>query len=110
MSKELEEARKKVIEARDRADNALRESSKMENHEVILLTLGRLEGKVDGINQRLDTTNGRTSKLEAKVDSLEKTREQSKGMKSSWREVLGFITGIGGVGIALLSLYFSNKK
>lgn len=43
-----------------------------DNQNDIFLHIGRLEGKVDGINQRLDTSNGRIAKGEGKHDGLEK--------------------------------------
>jgi t-SNARE complex subunit (syntaxin) len=41
--------------------------------------VGRLEGKVDGINQRLDVSNGRIGKSEERIDCLEKSVDEAKG-------------------------------
>lgn len=86
------------------------------NHDSMMMAIGRLEGKMDGIVTQMSIANGRTSKLEARIDnsdkridSLEKTREQGRGMKASWRELLGWITGLGGVAVAFLTWYLSRK-
>lgn len=50
-----------------------------DEHSDIMLLLGRLDGKLDGLIERQIQANGRTSKLEDRVDNLESTRDQQKG-------------------------------
>lgn len=56
-------------------------------HGEMMKAIGIIEGKIDGINQRLDISNGRTAKLETKVESLEKSRDMQSGAKMNWREI-----------------------
>lgn len=52
----------------------------MENsHEDICLMLGRLEGKVDGINLRLDKVNGSIKKHDDRINACETAIDQAKG-------------------------------
>lgn len=48
-------------------------------HEDIMRAIGRLEGKVDEINSRLDTLNGSQKKQDDKIDSLESWKDQLTG-------------------------------
>lgn len=41
--------------------------------------IGRLEGKVDGINKRLDISNGRIAKNEEKINALESFKDNLQG-------------------------------
>jgi hypothetical protein len=45
----------------------------------ILLAIGKLEGLMVGVNQRLDTLNGRTAKTEQRVSHIETQRSKDKG-------------------------------
>jgi predicted nuclease with TOPRIM domain len=61
----------------------------------IMRSLGKIEGKVDGINQRLDVSNGRTAKLEAKVDVLEAFVNNLKGRMFMWSAFAGLLSVLG---------------
>ena len=68
----------------------------MENSEfnTILVSVGRLEGKVDGINARLDRTNGSIAKHDEKIDCLEANDNQLKGKMAIFGTIFGLIGGI----------------
>lgn len=71
-----------------------------DGHQEILLAIGRLEGKVDAINRRLDITNGRVAKSEEKISTL-----QIDGAVGKTK--IGFIGAIGGlVASAVIKMIF----
>lgn len=47
-----------------------------ENHNLIMLTLGRLEKSLDGVNKRLDTLNGSVAKHTDKIVDIDKINAQ----------------------------------
>ena len=47
-----------------------------ENHNLIMMTLGRLEKSIDGVNKRLDTLNGSVAKHADKLVDLDKMNAQ----------------------------------
>mgnify|MGYP001596289113 CR=1 FL=1 len=65
----------------------------MENSDfnTILVSVGRLEGKVDGINARLDRTNGSIAKHAEKIDMIEADANQLKGKIAVWGIIFGLI-------------------
>ena len=75
------------------------------NHDNIMTALGELKGLYTGILQQTTRTNGRVDKIEVKIESLEKSRDRNDGLKISWREILGWGTGVGGVVIAIIALW-----
>lgn len=114
-------ATKNLVDAFNRAEEAKDESKIIEakmnnNSDSVLLAIGRLEGKVDGINQRLDFTNGRIGKLEIKKEEFEKRLDTQdgiiKGVKSTFtlfNIIWGAVIAFGGLLIAGISLYFQFK-
>jgi tetrahydromethanopterin S-methyltransferase subunit G len=56
----------------------------------ICQAIGRLEGKVDAINQRLDVANGRTNKLEDRTNNVETDLDQMKGKAT----IIGIVAGV----------------
>ena len=114
-------AAKNLIDAYNRVDEVNDESKIIEakmttNSDSVLLAIGRLEGKVDGINQRLDFTNGRIGKLETKKDEFEKRIDTQdgviKGVKSTFtlfNIIWGAVIAFGGLLIAGISLYLKFK-
>lgn len=72
-------------------------------HNEIMRAIGNLEGKIDGINQRLDVSNGRLSKHDEKIQSLEISRGELKGGSKI------FMMFVGAVG-ALIMFVLSVAK
>lgn len=54
----------------------------MENQKIALL-LGNIEGKVDGINHRLDQLNGRVAKLQDEKASKKRLESVEKDVRSN---------------------------
>lgn len=73
----------------------------------VMLAIGRLEGKVDGINQRLDTSNGRIAKIEAKTDILEERVDKQDGAFKMVNWMWAAFLGLGGVFVSALT-WFKN--
>ena len=72
----------------------------MENN--IQRSLGRIEGKIDGINQRLDKMNGTLKSHDEKIDDLEGFVNEIKGQEKQITKIAsiggaiagGFITAV----------------
>ncbi len=60
-----------------------------ENHNLIMMTLGRLEKSIDGVNKRLDTLNGSVAKHADKIVDLDKMNAQ---MTISQQQIVRDIT------------------
>ena len=60
-----------------------------ENHNLIMMTLGRLEKSIDGVNKRLDTLNGSVAKHADKIVELDKMNAQ---MTISQQQIVRDIT------------------
>jgi tetrahydromethanopterin S-methyltransferase subunit B len=56
------------------------------NNDTLLMAIGELKGTITGIVTQMTVANGRTSKLEAKVESLEKSRDEDKGKIEAVKE------------------------
>lgn len=60
--------------------------------------IAKLEGKLDmgfaGINQRLDFSNGRLSKHDALIASLQNSQSEEKGEKKGVRISWGFVVTV----------------
>jgi hypothetical protein len=69
-------------------------------HNQIMLKLGQLDGKIDGILRRLDIANGRTEKLEGRVITLEISDGTQNVKLGMWATILGSVGGF------LLSIIF----
>lgn len=84
-----------------------------ENHNEIILSIGRLEGKVDtgflAVTQRMDTANGRTSKLEGKVELIEKQQARADGRLTAYGWIFGGGISIIGIILVCVQIYFSIK-
>lgn len=63
-----------------------------QTHNEILRSLGRLEGKVDGISESISSIDSRTSKLEESVTGL----KVSNGITTTKVSILGAIAGAAG--------------
>lgn len=62
---------------------------------IICEKIGILIGKVDGINQRLDIANGRTTKLEDRTNCLESEVDNMKGKSIVLGSIAGIIVSVG---------------
>ena len=58
-------------------------------------TLGILLGKIDGINQRLDTSNGRIGKLEDQENCIKSEIDQIKGKSVILGSVAAVVVSVG---------------
>jgi len=56
--------------------------------------LGRLEGKVDGMNQRLDKINGNLESHAKKIDRLENQVAVIKGKSTMLGAIAGFLVSV----------------
>ena len=74
----------------------------MENTKDIIRGLGRVEGKVDGINKRLDTMNGSISNHDTRINANETHIDKMTGKATVIGGVMGFI---GAAVIAFFSLF-----
>lgn len=72
-----------------------------EDHGEIMLFLGKLDGKIDGINNHLETLNHRTEKSEDKIGKLE---VKSAEWRASWKAVAGI------AGVVTTFVYFLADK
>jgi hypothetical protein len=72
------------------------------NENKITRLLGKLEGKVDGINQRLDRMNGSIIRHEDRINSNEHNIDIITGKATILGAVFGFI---GAVIIGLLNFF-----
>ena len=52
---------------------------KESNHDTIVFQLGELKGIMQGVLTQMNIANGRTGKLEGKVEMLEKRSDMSEG-------------------------------
>ena len=68
---------------------------------TIFRAIGKLEGKVDGINVRLDKTNGALGKQDDRINTLEDTVSNMKGKSVILGAVAGFIVSIIAVIVAI---------
>ena len=50
-----------------------------DNHNQVMLTLGKLDGKLDGVLDRLDISNGRIEKNEDRLSRVEAWQNNIKG-------------------------------
>lgn len=77
-------------------------SSIEDTHNEILRSLGRLEGKVDGILEQATKTNGRVNKLEEVTTTL----KVQNGVTSTKMGIIGAVAGTIMAGI--VSLFFQK--
>lgn len=108
MTDELQHTSDRVLETKIEYLAKLNEE-KFKNQDA---TLARLEGTLIKIADAGYLTKAEYDKgqealsmtlngIDGRITSLEKTRERQNGFKMSWREILGWITGVGGVAVAL---------
>ena len=70
----------------------------MKTQDQILKALGNIEGKVDGINQRLDRVNGNIKNHDDRINEIEHTQDVMTGKAT----IIGTILGLIGAGIVAL--------
>ena len=63
-------------------------------------SLGIIEGKIDGINKRLDTSNGRIQKGEDRLNCIETEQDKMKGSTRTALWVWGTVLTLIGLAIA----------
>lgn len=69
-------------------------------------SLGTIEGKLDGMNQRLDNFHDRVEIHDTKISDMEKWQANLKGMIAV---ITAVGSAIGGTIIVLITKYFSNR-
>lgn len=76
-------------------------------HDQIMFMLGQMDGKLDGINTRLDTVNGRVGKHDESIISLRAYKDEANGKI----KIIGIIWGVTAAVItsAVSYFFFSNK-
>ena len=68
-------------------------------------SLGNIEGKLDGVNQRLDTINGRLNAHDEKIDEIEIWRANLKGMIAILTTIGGALAGLA---VTVVRWYFDK--
>lgn len=70
-------------------------------HEKVMYALGQIDSKLDGVNQRLDTVNGRLGKHDREIaDILEfqnRTAGEQQGRQLTWGKVFAVVGATGTV-------------
>jgi len=61
-------------------------------HGQIMFVLGKYLGRLDAIDAKQAFANGRTGKLEARVDEIEKKQNQNDGASITWGKIATFLT------------------
>ncbi len=74
-------------------------------HGEIMHQLGVLEGKLDGVITRQETANGRTSKVEGKVELIEKQQARADGRLTAYGWVFGAVIAIGGLAVGIIQIF-----
>ena len=73
----------------------------------MMFAMGKMLGRLDAIDQKQAYANGRTGKLEARMDNVEKwqntTDGQDKGVSKTW----ALIYAIAGLLVGALGVYFA---
>jgi hypothetical protein len=59
-------------------------------HGQIMFAMGKMFGRLDAIDQKQAYANGRTGKLEARMDEAEKKLNVSDGASITWGKILTF--------------------
>lgn len=83
---------------------------KTQNHETILLQLGELKGMVNGINQRLDVSNGRIAKNEEKIATNRSEIDKANGAVKLFSWIWGAVIAFGGLLLAAVEFYLVSHK
>jgi hypothetical protein len=60
-------------------------------HGQIMFVLGKYLGRLDAIDNKQAIANGRTTKLENRLDELEKKQNQSAGASITWAKIGTFL-------------------
>jgi len=75
----------------------------VEGHHEIMFSLGNLIGKVDGINQRLDSLNGRIGVNTGRIHSIESWKDNLIGKITVIVAIFGIIIS---AAFVIINLYF----
>src|SRR5580704_15652073 len=60
-------------------------------HGQIMFAMGKMFGRLDAIDQKQAYANGRTSKLEDRLDQVEKKQNMSDGASITWGKIATFL-------------------
>lgn len=82
----------------------------MDNHDEIMVTLGKLLAGVDGINTRLDKVNGRLDKHDDAIQGLQAINDQEIGRKSAFNWLGTFGAGAIGLIAGLIGSFIQAGK
>jgi hypothetical protein len=61
-------------------------------HGQIMYVLGKYLGRLDAIDNKQLIANGRTTKLENRLDELEKKQNMNDGASITWTKIGAFLT------------------
>lgn len=75
------------------------------NFSDLYQTVGKIDGKLDGVLTHLDKINGRLDSHSGRINTLESETDQMKGRAVGAGAVAGFIAGAIGVIIAILTFF-----
>jgi hypothetical protein len=59
-------------------------------HGQIMFAMGKMFGRLDAIDAKQAYANGRTGKLEARMDEVEKWQNTSNGASLTWGKIAAF--------------------
>ncbi len=79
-----------------------------ENHSQIMLAIGELKGLVNSILSYQNIQNGRTSKLEGKVELIEKQMARADGRLTAYGWVFGVVVALIGIILPITQIYLNN--
>ena len=79
-------------------------------HGQMMFAMGKMLGRLDAIDQKQAYANGRTGKLAARMDTVEKwqntTDGQDKGISKTW----AILYAIAGLVVGALGVYFTIRR
>lgn len=61
-------------------------------HGQIMFAMGKMFGRLDAIDAKQAYANGRTGKLETRMDEVEKKQNLSDGASITWGKIATFLT------------------
>ncbi len=72
------------------------------NHDMVIFQIGELKGLMSGLINQVSIANGRTSKSEAKIDSLEKRADLIEGGVKAMAERKGITFSVWSIVLAAI--------
>lgn len=79
-------------------------------HESIMYLLGEIKAELKGVNQRLDTVNGRIGKHDTIIDQITKEQDELRGERKAHAKQSAWIASTISIIIAALGLVADKFK